>query len=238
LPSAAEGARRPALIGLDGDDTLWESEVHFADVHEVYRDVFTPFVGDGTDVDARLYATERRNLELFGYGAKGFILSMIETAIELSEGAVTSAEITRILALGKGLLSHPVELIDGVADTVPTLAAAGYRLVLVTKGDLFHQEQKVAASGLADHFEQVAIVSEKDERTYRRVLDGVGVEPEDFLMVGNTVRSDVLPVLAIGGRAVQVPHHVTWSHEVVESDVEFPVLSRLADLPGWLESLG
>ncbi|MBV9952177.1 MAG: HAD family hydrolase [Acidimicrobiia bacterium] len=226
------------MIGLDGDDTLWESEVHFADVHEVYRDVFTPFVGDGTDVDARLYATERRNLELFGYGAKGFILSMIETAIELSEGAVTSAEITRILALGKGLLSHPVELIDGVADTVPTLAAAGYRLVLVTKGDLFHQEQKVAASGLADHFEQVAIVSEKDERTYRRVLDGVGVEPEDFLMVGNTVRSDVLPVLAIGGRAVQVPHHVTWSHEVVESDVEFPVLSRLADLPGWLESLG
>jgi putative hydrolase of the HAD superfamily len=233
----ADGAR-PVLIGLDGDDTLWESEVHFADVHEVYRDVLAPYVGDGTDVDARLYATERRNLELFGYGAKGFTLSMIETAIELSAGAVTSAEISRILSLGKGLLSHPVELIDGVADTVPALAAAGYRLVLVTKGDLFHQEQKVAASGLADHFEQVSIVSEKDERTYRRVLAGVGVAPEDFLMVGNTVRSDVLPVLGIGGRAVQIPHHFTWSHEVVEADVDFPVLQRLADLPAWLASLG
>jgi putative hydrolase of the HAD superfamily len=232
----ADGGR-PVLIGLDGDDTLWESEVHFADVHEVYREVLAPYVGEGTDVDALLYATERRNLELFGYGAKGFTLSMIETAIELSDGAVTSAEISRILSLGKGLLSHPVELIDGVADAVPALAAAGYRLVLVTKGDLFHQEQKVAASGLADHFEQVAIVSEKDERTYRRVLAGVDVAPEDFLMVGNTVRSDVLPVLAIGGRAVQIPHHFTWSHEVVDVDVDFPVLARLADLPAWLESL-
>jgi putative hydrolase of the HAD superfamily len=227
----------PRLIGLDGDDTLWESEVHFADVHVVYRELLAPYVGEGTDVDARLYATERRNLELFGYGAKGFTLSMIETAIELSGGTVMTADISRILELGKGLLSHPVELIDGVVETVPALAAAGYRLVLVTKGDLFHQEQKVAASGLADHFEQIAIVSEKDEATYRRVLANAEVAPEEFLMVGNTIRSDVLPVLAIGGRAVQVPHHYTWSHEVVESDVEFPVLERLTDLPAWLESL-
>ena len=117
------------------------------------------------------------------------------------------------------------------------LAMAGYRLVLVTKGDLFHQEQKVAASGLADHFERVAIVSEKDEATYARVLDTVGVAPEDFLMVGNTVRSDVLPVLAIGGRAVQIPHRVTWSHEVVDHSADFPVLERLADLPAWLETV-
>ena len=230
------GAHRPVLIGLDGDDTLWESEVHFADVHEVYRELLAPHVGDGTDVDARLYATERRNLELFGYGAKGFTLSMIETAIELSGGAVTTAEISQILTLGKGLLSHPVELIDGVVETVPALAQAGYRLVLVTKGDLFHQEQKVAASGLADHFEQVAIVSEKDESTYRRVLAAADVAPEDFLMVGNTVRSDVLPVLAIGGRAVQVPHNYTWSHEVVDHEADFPVLDRLADLPAWLDA--
>jgi putative hydrolase of the HAD superfamily len=228
----------PVLIGLDGDDTLWQSEVHFADVHEVYRELLAPYVGDGIDVDARLYATERRNLELFGYGAKGFTLSMIETAIELTDGAVTTDEISRILSLGKRILSHPVELIDGVAETVPELAAAGYRLVLVTKGDLFHQEQKVAASGLADHFEQIAIVSEKDERTYRRVLTTAGVAPEDFLMVGNTVRSDVLPVLGIGGRAIQIPHHFTWNHEVVEADVEFPVLQRFSDLPAWLSSRG
>jgi putative hydrolase of the HAD superfamily len=228
-------ARRPTLIGLDGDDTLWQSEVHFADVHEVYRGLLAPYVGEGTDVDARLYSTERRNLELFGYGAKGFTLSMIETAIELSGGAVTTAEITQIITLGKGLLSHPVELLEGVRETVPALSRAGYRLVLVTKGDLFHQEQKVAASGLADHFEQVAIVSEKDEATYRRVLTTAGVEPADFLMVGNTVRSDVLPVLAIGGRAIQVPHNYTWSHEVVEHAADFPVLDRLADLPAWLD---
>jgi len=227
---------RPTLIGLDGDDTLWESEIHFSDVHEVYARLLAPYVGDGTDVEARLYATERRNLELFGYGAKGFTLSMIETAIELSDGAVTAAEISEILALGRSLLAHPVELIEGVEETVPMLAMAGYRLVLVTKGDLFHQEQKVAASGLADHFERVAIVSEKDEATYARVLDTVGVAPEDFLMVGNTVRSDVLPVLAIGGRAVQIPHRVTWSHEVVDHSAEFPVLERLADLPAWLET--
>jgi putative hydrolase of the HAD superfamily len=228
--------RPPILIGLDGDDTLWESEVHFADVHDVYRRLLAPYVGEGTDVDARLYATERRNLELFGYGAKGFTLSMIETAIDLSGGAITTAEISEILELGKGLLSHPVELIDGVVETVPALAMAGFRLVLVTKGDLFHQEQKVAASGLADHFEQVHIVSEKDETTYRRVITTARVAPEEFLMVGNTVRSDVLPVLAIGGRAVQVPHNYTWSHEVVDHDAEFPVLERLTDLPAWLEA--
>jgi putative hydrolase of the HAD superfamily len=216
---------------------LWESEVHFADVHEVYGRLLAPYVGEGFDVDARLYATERRNLELFGYGAKGFTLSMIETAIELSDGAITAAEISEILALGRSILSHPVELIDGVAETVPALALAGYRLVLVTKGDLFHQEQKVAASGLADHFERVAIVSEKDAATYQRVLDLVGVAAEDFLMVGNTVRSDVLPVLSIGGRAVQIPHRYTWGHEVVDHDGDFPVLDRITDLPALLESL-
>jgi putative hydrolase of the HAD superfamily len=227
--------RLPILLGLDGDDTLWESEIHFADVHEVYARLLTPYVGEGTDVEALLYRTERRNLEVFGYGAKGFTLSMIETAIELSDGAVTAGEISEILTLGKGLLTHPVELLDGVAETVPALLLAGYRLVLVTKGDLFHQEQKVAASGLADHFEQVAIVSEKDEATYRRVLERCEVAAEDFLMVGNTVRSDVLPVLAIGGRAVQIPHRVTWGHEVVDHSADFPVLERLADLPGWLD---
>jgi putative hydrolase of the HAD superfamily len=230
-------ADTPVLIGLDGDDTLWESEIHFADVHEVYGRLLSPYVGEGTDVEALLYRTERRNLELFGYGAKGFTLSMVETAIDLSDGRITAGEISEILALGKGLLAHPVELIAGVADTVPALAAAGYRLVLVTKGDLFHQEQKVAASGLADHFERVAIVSEKDEATYRSVLQAAGVAPEDFLMVGNTVRSDVLPVLAIGGRAVQIPHRVTWSHEVVDHTADFPVLERLTDLPAWLDRL-
>ena len=227
---------RPPIttIGLDGDDTLWHSETHFADAQVIFAEVVAPYVDPGLDLESTQYATERRNLELFGYGAKGFTLSMIESAIEVTGGRITTAGITRLLELGKGLLRHPVELLDGVAETVDALARGPYRLVLVTKGDLFHQEQKVAMSGLAERFEQVAIVSEKDEVTYRRVIADAGATPEEFLMVGNSVRSDVLPVLALGGQAVHIPYSVTWDHEVVDHDGGFPVLERLADLPAWL----
>lgn len=222
------------LIALDGDDTLWHSETHFADAHDTFARVLAPYARDDLDLVARQYATERRNLELFGYGIKGFTLSMIETAIDITEGRISAAEIGTLLELGKAMLAHPVELLPGVAETVEALAGR-YRLVLVTKGDLFHQEQKVARSGLADRFERVEIVSEKDEATYRRIAATMGVAPERFLMVGNTVRSDVLPVLAMGGRAVQVPYVVTWDHEVVDHEATFPVLGRLADLPAWLD---
>ena len=138
------------------------------------------------------------------------------------------------MELGKSLLDHPVELLPGVAETILTLRSAGCRLVLVTKGDLYHQEQKVARSGLVDAFERVEIVSEKDEATYRAVVERSGIQPAEFLMVGNTVRSDVLPVLAIGGRAVQVPYEITWSHEQAEHSGGFAVLERLSELPAWL----
>ena len=147
---------------------------------------------------------------------------MIETAIELSDGAVTAGRDQRDPGPRQGAARPPGRAARRRGRDGPGPGLAGYRLVLVTKGDLFHQEQKVAASGLADHFERVEIVSEKDEATYRRVLDAVGVAPEDFLMVGNTVRSDVLPVLAIGGQAVQIPHRVTWSHEVVDHTRRLP----------------
>jgi len=226
------------VIGLDGDDTLWHSETHFAEAHDTFARVLTPYTGDGLDVVARQYATERRNLELFGYGIKGFTLSMIETAIDVTDGRITALELAELLELGKKMLAHPVDLLDGVTEAVAALAAT-HRLVLVTKGDLFHQEQKVARSGVADQFERVEIVSEKDEATYRRVIGAMGVAPESFLMVGNTVRSDVLPVLAIGGHAVQVPYALTWGHEVVDDhDATFPVLPRLADLPAWLAIRG
>lgn len=183
---------------------------------------------------ARHDATERRNLELFGYGIKGFTLSMIETAVEVSGGRVDGEAVGRLLALGKEMLAHPVDLIDGAAETVRALAVS-HRLVLVTKGDLIHQEQKVARSGLAEHFERVEIVSEKDEATYAAILGRMGVAPERFCMVGNSVRSDVLPVLAIGGHAVHVPYAITWHHEVVDGhDGAFPVLASLADVVPWL----
>jgi putative hydrolase of the HAD superfamily len=184
-------------------------------------------------------ATERANLELFGYGIKGFTLSMIETAIEVSRGEVSTSAIAELLRLGKEMLAHPVELLDGVADAVEALAEH-HRLVLITKGDLIHQETKIARSGLADRFERIEIVSEKDPATYRAILDRMDVAPERFLMVGNSVRSDVLPVLELGGHAVHVPYEITWSHEVVDdhADDAFPVLESLGQLAGWLTPSG
>ena len=226
----------PRVIGLDGDDTLWHSEVVFVDIEARYLELVQHHVPH-VDVGDALLATERRNLRLFGYGIKGFVLSMIETAIDLTGGRITSAEIATIVGWGKEMLAHPVELLDGVADAVELLSAH-HRLLLITKGDLFHQETKVALSGLADRFDAVEIVSEKDPSTYARVLDRHTVDPAEFLMVGNSVRSDVIPVIEIGGRAVHVPYAVTWTHERVDEPTdEFPTLASLAELPALVAAL-
>jgi putative hydrolase of the HAD superfamily len=228
------------VVGIDGDDTLWRNEEYFAFSQELFRTLLAPYVnGDLSDeaLDQRLSERERTNLELFGYGVKGFTLSMIETAIEVSGGRIGAAQIQTLLDRGKEMLAHPVELLDGVAETVAALSET-HRLVLVTKGDLFNQEQKVARSGLAEHFERVEIVAEKDPPTYERILRAVGVPADRFLMAGNSVRSDVLPVLAIGGRAVHIPYELTWVHEHAEHDGSVPVLGSLADLPAWLGAHG
>lgn len=205
---------RVTTIGLDGDDTLWHSENLFDETQAKLRAILARHA-DETTIDARLLATETRNLELFGYGVKGFTLSMIETAIEVTDATVTAAEIQTLIDLGKAMLAHPVDLLDDVETIVPALAAR-YRLILVTKGDLFHQESKVARSGLVDHFERVEIIAEKDPDTYRQILHRAGVTPTDFLMIGNSVKSDVLPVLEIGGHAVHIPYDVTWDLEQAE----------------------
>ena len=226
------------LLGLDGDDTLWHSESLFAVTNERIADLLSHHV-DAATLESRLLDTERRNLKLFGYGAKAFTLSTIETAIEITNGAVTTAEIQAIIDLGKALLAHPVELLDGVDDAIAQLGDK--RLVLITKGDLFHQEAKVAGSGLGDHFESVEIVSEKDEAAYRRVLHSLGVAPERFLMVGNSLRSDVAPAVAIGGHGVHVPYPHVWELDS-EPDDALPddrwwQLDSLRGLPGLLEGL-
>ncbi len=219
----------PLVIGLDGDDTLWHNEQLFADTQSQLRELLGHY-GDAATIDATLLDIERRNLAVFGYGVKGFMLSMIETAIEVSQSRISAADIHEIVQLGKRLLAHPTHLLDGVADVVERLAL-DHRLILVTKGDLLHQESKVAASGLADLFWHIEIVSEKDESTYRRILQRHGVAPANFMMVGNSVASDVLPVLALGARAVHVPYHITWAMEVAAAGNEdFPTIARLGDL--------
>jgi putative hydrolase of the HAD superfamily len=202
------------VIAFDGDDTLWHSEALFAVTQQRFAELLAPYV-DAAELEDRLLAAERRNLGLFGYGVKGFTLSMIETAIDVSQQRIAADDIAAIVAWGKEMLGHPVELLEGVEETLRTLAG-DHRLALVTKGDLFHQESKVAGSGLGDLFDHVAIVAEKDERTYTRVTSELGVDPEAFVMVGNSVRSDVVPVVAIGGRAVHIPYHITWALEQAE----------------------
>jgi putative hydrolase of the HAD superfamily len=202
------------VIAFDGDDTLWHSEALFAVTQQRFAELLAPYV-DAAELEERLLAAERRNLGLFGYGVKGFTLSMIETAIDVSQQRIAADDIAAIVAWGKEMLGHPVELLEGVEETLRTLAG-DHRLALVTKGDLFHQESKVAGSGLGDLFDHVAIVAEKDERTYTRVTSELGVDPEAFVMVGNSVRSDVVPVVAIGGRAVHIPYHITWALEQAE----------------------
>lgn len=206
------------LVGFDGDDTLWRSEDYYRAAQREFEQVLARYV-DLDDAHARLYAVEKRNLALFGYGAKGMTLSMLEAAYTLTEGRVASADMHRIVELGKSLLCHPVELLPGIREAVEAIARE-HAIVLITKGDLFHQEAKVRASGLADLFHRIEIVSEKDASTYARVLDEFGLAPSQFLMVGNSLRSDIAPVLALGGWGVHMPYHVTWVHETEAEPVD------------------
>ena len=239
--SANDGQNGIDVVAFDGDDTLWHSESHFVDAHERFCSLVAPYVNDRGLIDEQVVATERKNLRTYGYGAKAFTLSLIETAIELTGGRITSREISAILGIGKSLLDHPVELLEGVEDVVGELAATGRRLIVVTKGDLFHQEAKLAGSGIADRFARVEIVSEKDVATYRRVMEAAEVEPRHFLMIGNSVRSDVLPVVELGGHAAHLPYVYTWELEhVPDADAArqgFHELASIRELPGLVERL-
>ena len=224
------------VIGLDADDTLWHNETIFERVHERYRALLSEY-HDAATVDQTLLATEMRNLELYGYGVKGFTLSAIETAIELTRGKISAEEIRTLIELGQEMLNHPVELLDGVAETIVQLASS-HMLLVITKGDLRDQQRKLAKSGLAPHFKGVEIVSEKDAATYAAVLLRNGVEPTEFLMVGNSLKSDILPVLELGGAALHVPYALTWMLErtaqIPAAPGRFFQLQTLRELPALL----
>jgi putative hydrolase of the HAD superfamily len=199
------------LIGFDGDDTLWKSEDYYRDAQREFERIVAAYV-DLDDAHDRLYAIEKRNIALFGYGAKGMTLSMIEAAVEITDARVSAQDLHRIVELGKSVLQHPVELLPGIREAVEAIAAES-RIVLITKGDLFHQEAKVQQSGLTDLFQRIEIVSEKDATTYARVLRECDASPAQFAMIGNSLRSDIVPVLELGGWGVHMPYHVTWTHE-------------------------
>jgi putative hydrolase of the HAD superfamily len=227
------------LIGFDGDDTLWRSEDYYRSAQTEFERIVGAYV-DLDDAHDRLYAIEKRNLALFGYGVKGMTLSMIEAAVAITDARIGAQDLHRIVELGKSLLQHPVELLPGIREAV-TQIARERPVVLITKGDLFHQEAKVRESGLSDLFRRIEIVSEKDAATYTRLLAEFALAPEQFAMIGNSLRSDIVPVLELGGCGVHMPYHVTWTHE---TDTAPPsALERLrsvrepAELPAAVGSL-
>lgn len=226
-------------IAFDADDTLWHNMNHFTNSQEKLRQILLPY-HSADWIDERLYETERRNLAHYGYGVKGFTLSMIETAIELTEGRIGGREIQLILDAGTEMLKAPVHLIDDVEQVIHALSH-DYKLMLITKGDLFDQERKIATSGLADYFAHVDIVSEKDERSYRRVFDQYEIAPQRVLMIGNSVRSDILPIVNLGGQAVHIPYRVTWEHELVDTveraEHDYFELEKIAQLPTLIAKL-
>lgn len=229
------------MVGFDADDTLWRSQDYFDAAQAEFEGILRAWVDlDASGVRDRLYQVETGNIGVFGYGVKGMVLSMLEAAIELSGERISAADLQRIMSLGKDLLRHPVELLPGIADAVQAIAR-DYPVVMITKGDLFHQEAKVRDCGLEEMFKRIEIVSEKDPATYHRLLVEFGLPAAEFLMIGNSLRSDVLPVLELGGWGIHVPYHSTWAHEyadpVPSGAPRFRHVATAAELPAAVAEL-
>lgn len=223
-------------VAFDADDTLWHSESLFADAQTRLSEVLAPYASHD-EVARELLAVSEQNMGLLGYGVKAFTLAMVEVATRISGGRISGEEVQRLVDVGKDMLRSPVELLDGVEDVVSQLAG-DVDLALITKGDLIHQEAKIAASGLGGHFSRIEVVSDKRPDTYRRIIDSMAVPPERFVMVGNSLRSDVMPALEIGAWAVHIPYHITWEHEVVEAPAvheRLITLTAMKELPEVLE---
>jgi putative hydrolase of the HAD superfamily len=227
------------IIAFDADDTLWHTERLYVAAQAKLARLLSERYGL-QDVAQTLYQTEMRNIPLYGFGTKAFGLSMVETAVALTGGRIRGEEVGRILDWIRDMLAADIELLDGVADTVARLSKS-HTLMVATKGDLHDQERKLARSGIAHHFHHVEVLSDKTVERYRGLLERYGVAPERFLMVGNSLRSDVLPVVALGGHAVHIPAEYTWAHEVVDDpgpqDGFYHRLEHIGLLPALIQGL-
>lgn len=206
------------VIAFDADDTLWVNEPYFRKTEEEFCELLGEYL-QRHSLERELFKTEIENLALYGYGVKGFMLSMIETAIKVSDKTISLEHIEKILDLGKNLLNEPIDILDGVEQVLDALKGK-YKLVVATKGDLLDQERKLKKSGLSHYFHHIEIMSEKDEANYHKLIKHLDILPEELLMIGNSLKSDILPVLKIGGYAIHVPYHITWAHETIEHTVE------------------
>ena len=225
------------VIGFDADDTLWHNESIFTITQEKFCEIL--YSHNTELVNQTLSSTQIKNLKLFGYGIKGFILSMVEASVELTNGEIKGNEIQKIIDFGREMLANPIELLPHVQEVIEDLSRK-YRLLLITKGDLIDQETKIARSGLAEYFTGVEIVSDKNSETYEKILSRHDIAASRFIMIGNSMRSDIVPVVQIGGNAVHIPYYPTWDHEQKHSYIDpknFKQLKHIGLLPRLIEEL-
>lgn len=220
------------VIAFDADDTLWVNETYFREVETKFAKILSKYETINK-IDQELFKIEIKNLKLYGYGIKGFMLSMIECALKLSNYSISQHEIDKILVLGKEMLNKPIELLDGVEDVLKKLQNK-YKLIVATKGDLLDQERKLEKSGLLKYFHHIEVMSEKKEKDYLKLIKHLDINPDELLMIGNSLKSDVLPLLKIGASAIHIPFHITWSHEEVSinetKNSNFHTLKNLNDI--------
>ena len=230
---------RIKVVAFDADDTLWHNEPIFLSTRQRYVEMLAQY-HDRSWIESRLYDTEMKNLRHFGYGIKSFVLSMIETAIELTEGRLEAAAVNDIITMGKEMVMHPTELLPDVESTIASMSGA-YRLMIVTKGDLLDQEAKIARSGLGDYFSNIEVLSEKNKSVYSRMLARYELMPDQFVMVGNSLKSDILPICELGGNAIFIPYETTWEHEHVPEEIadqfDFLTATGIVEIPGLLREI-
>ncbi|MEC7810113.1 MAG: HAD family hydrolase [Actinomycetota bacterium] len=227
------------ILGIDADDTLWENEALFYEIQDRFFELMSHW-SEPSETNGALLENEKTSIPVYGYGVTSFVRSMVLTAIEISKGEIETKDITKIFSWGDDLINAPIDLLPGVEEALKDLHDS-YSLLLITKGDVLHQRAKVEKSGLSDFFWNIEVVGEKDTDIYKMLLDRYGINPEKFVMIGNSIISDVLPVLSIGAKAIHVPHHTTWELEIPDSkeleNVDFPVVENLGGvkeiLLGW-----